>query len=490
LVADVRGDGRADRAGIKPGHVVVTIGAERGPSRWPTEADIADIGTGDFRQVSVMTEANARAMRDTGAAQRYVATLSLDLGSRLMTAGLIALVALVALAAGILWTVRKPGRHGRRDGFGIPLIAAAATPLVWPLGWSVGSTASIAAVSIIGLAGSLPLGLDLAERIDAPHRRNLVRSAVLVVAVLGTTSGLLSAGGVLPAATPISTWFLFGMTTFIACFGMAMAPRGPGTDPTRAIESSRLVVLGSTPLVAWTAVATSGDASLNPVPLVVWGLGLLVVSRLTVVPMQRSATASRKQRDLIVAAMDAERARLASDIHDVALQDLTLVVRRLDASGDRATSDVVRAVADRLRAICYDLRLPVLDDLGAGPSLEWLVERVERVADTHIALELHEEQRPPAEVELAVYRVAQEALANAVKHGMAPVTVRYEATRGSVALSVRDAGQGITDIDEAVLAPNHFGLATMQQRADQIGATLTVAPWPGGGTEVGLRWLG
>ena len=489
FVADVRPLGRADRAGIELGHVVVTLDAERGPSRFPTEADVPEIAAGDFLQASVMTAADAQAMRDTGTVRAYVGTLTLDVGSRLVTAGLIALLSLVVIAAGVFWAVRRSGRQGARDEVAIPLIAAAVTPLVWPLGWSIGSPASIAAVSIISLAGSLPLGLDLAERIGGAHATQ-VRVGVLVLAAVGTATGLLSAAGVLTPGAPATTWLLFAMTTFIPCVGLALARRGPSPDPSEDVRSLGLAILGSTPLVAWTAVATSPDATLNPVPLVVWGIGLLVVSPLILMPMLRSATASRRQRDLIVAAMEADRARLAADIHDEALQDLTLVVRRLDATGDRVTGDVVRAVADRLRAICYDLRLPVLDDLGAGPALEWLVDRVERVADTRVDLTLVDGQRPPAAVELAVYRVAQEALANAVKHAKPPYSVQYEATVDVVTLSVRDAGPGIAAVEDAALSPSHFGMATMQQRADQIGAHLTVAPWPGGGTEVRLRWLG
>ena len=84
-----------------------------------------------------------------------------------------------------------------------------------------------------------------------------------------------------------------------------------------------------------------------------------------------------------------------------------------------------RTVADRLRAICGDLRLPILDDLGVGPALDWLVLRIERLAGGEVRLERADGTRPPPDVELAIFRVAQEALANAVKHGQPPIVVRY-----------------------------------------------------------------
>jgi signal transduction histidine kinase len=199
---------------------------------------------------------------------------------------------------------------------------------------------------------------------------------------------------------------------------------------------------------------------------------------------------TQRQRDLVVAASEAERARLAADLHDDALQDLISLVRRLDAAGDTTGADLARHVAERLRAICSDLRLPLLDDLGAGAALEWLVSRVEPLAGGEVQLERADATRPPSNVELAVFRVAQEAVSNAVRHGSAPITVRYHVTdAGRVSLSVEDAGPGI-DLQQAEAAQQagHFGLANMQQRAEQIGGLLDVRRWPGGGTHVALEW--
>ena len=93
-------------------------------------------------------------------------------------------------------------------------------------------------------------------------------------------------------------------------------------------------------------------------------------------------------------------------------------------------------------------------------------------------------------VELAVFRVAQEALANAVKHGKAPITVRYHVDdAGRVSLTVDDAGPGIDPkAAESALASGHLGMANMQQRAEQIGAILDIRRWPAGGTHVALEW--
>jgi signal transduction histidine kinase len=89
----------------------------------------------------------------------------------------------------------------------------------------------------------------------------------------------------------------------------------------------------------------------------------------------------------------------------------------------------------------------------------------------------------------AFFRVAQEALANAVKHGKPPIVVRYSSTDTGVSLSIDDAGPGIApDAGEEAERSGHFGLLNMEQRAEAIGAILDVRRWPTGGTHVALEW--
>jgi signal transduction histidine kinase len=224
-------------------------------------------------------------------------------------------------------------------------------------------------------------------------------------------------------------------------------------------------------------------------PLALWLWFVLAAGRFTIRPLARLATRATLQRDLVVAATEAERARVAADIHDDALQELTLLVHRLDAAGDAEGADIARTVSDRLRAICGDLRLPILDDLGVGPALDWLVLRIERLAGGEVRLERSDGSRPPPDVELAIFRIAQEALSNAVKHGRPPIVVRYATSEHGASLSIDDAGPGIEpDAGESVEGSGHFGLLNMQQRAEAIGAILDVRRWPAGGTHVALDW--
>jgi two-component system sensor histidine kinase UhpB len=265
----------------------------------------------------------------------------------------------------------------------------------------------------------------------------------------------------------------------------AGARPGQGLASTERLE---ILAVGLTPAVAMLVIGPWGGAGWFF--LVAWLVVLAVWRRFTLAPLLGIAQRTQQQLDLAVQAAEQERARLAADLHDDALQELTGLVRRLDASGDAQGAEMARHVAERLRGITSDLRLPLLDDLGAGPALEWLVARVRPMAGGEVRLERVDPSRPPSAVELAVFRVAQEALANAVKHGKAPITVRYHVDEvGHVSLAVDDAGPGIDPkAAEAALADGHLGMANMQQRAEQIGALLNIRAWPTGGTHVGLEW--
>ncbi len=272
---------------------------------------------------------------------------------------------------------------------------------------------------------------------------------------------------------------------------VALVPGIPLAFARRAADAAGVSARLETMAVALTPAAAA--TTLVPTGVVVFGawLAALVIWKYaTITPLLRFAQRTQLQRDLAVAAAETERARLAADLHDDALQHLTRLVRKLDERGDTESAAEARDIADKLRAVVGDLRLPILDELGAGEALEWLVGRLEPLAGGAVKLERSEETRPPAGVELAVFRVAQEALANAIKHGRPPIAVRYDVRPdGRVTLAIDDAGEGIgSNAAEEGPRQGHFGLASMQQRAEQIGAILDVHRWPGGGTRVALEW--
>ena len=384
------------------------------------------------------------------------------------------------------------GRAGESvRGLAAPLALATAAPfLVQPL-TATFALPLVTVSAILVPAAMVPLAWALLERIPDRADRRLIGYGTF-----GCFAGAVALGVIVGWSGP---WYEGGLARWglVAAIPLlpGLAAAGPidrraadGSSPTpasrRLLESAEYAVIGATP-----GIALASDGPAFPFPLVFWFVVILLAGRFTIRPLARIATRATLQRDLVVAATEAERARVAADIHDDALQELTLLVHRLDAAGDTEGADMARTVSDRLRGICGDLRLPILDDLGVGPALDWLVLRIERLAGGEVRLERADAKRPPADVELAFFRVAQEALSNAVKHGQPPILVRYATNDGGASLSIDDAGPGIEpDASEGADRAGHFGLLNMQQRAEAIGAILDVRRWPAGGTHVALEW--
>jgi two-component system sensor histidine kinase UhpB len=191
-----------------------------------------------------------------------------------------------------------------------------------------------------------------------------------------------------------------------------------------------------------------------------------------------------------LAAQEQERQRVARELHDEVGQVLTGVMLELEQaakSGGNSQLDTaresVRHALEEVRRIARELRPEVLDDLGLQSALRSLCTaaaahdglRVER------RLELGDAALSP-EVELVVYRIAQESLTNVLRHsGASAVLVALGSVDGGVRLVVRDDGRGLP----AEVAAGG-GITGMRERALHIGGQLSVSTLDGGGTEVRL----
>jgi two-component system, NarL family, sensor histidine kinase UhpB len=194
-----------------------------------------------------------------------------------------------------------------------------------------------------------------------------------------------------------------------------------------------------------------------------------------------------------LAAQEAERKRVAQELHDEVGQTLTAVLLQLQALAARVppeleqpirnAQEAARGSLEDVRAVARQLRPEALDDLGLVSALTALCTRL--VAGSGLRIERRIARGLPlldAEEELVVYRVAQESLTNAVRHARARrVEVTLEADAGSVVLTVRDDGRGL---DGA--APAH-GIRGMRERALLVGGRLSVGDAGGGGVDVRLE---
>jgi signal transduction histidine kinase len=213
---------------------------------------------------------------------------------------------------------------------------------------------------------------------------------------------------------------------------------------------------------------------------------------------QSVATERQRQR---LAAAEGERQRWARELHDDTLQSLSALrfglsaARRserddgLKAAVGHAVEQIEEAIAN-LRALITDLRPAALDELGLKAAIEALAERTARHGiEVDVNIELVDDQgqdfeRLAGELETAIYRIVQEALTNAQKHGearRAVIEVHEDAT--CVRVLVRDDGRGF---DPQAMSDG-FGLLGMHERAAILGGKLDVDSTPAGGTVLRAR---
>jgi len=205
--------------------------------------------------------------------------------------------------------------------------------------------------------------------------------------------------------------------------------------------------------------------------------------------VQLMADLQRSRRQL-VAAREEERLRLRRDLHDGLGPALASVVWQADSARDLVYTDpsgaeqllessieqAQSALAD-IRRLVYGLRPPALDELGLVGALEQAARQHQQTVVTV------EAPAPlpalPAAVEVAAYRIVQEALKNAVEHGRADHCLVGLALDGNLCLAIADDGLGLPE----TVTPG-LGLVSMRERAEELGGTFKIHPRPGGGTKV------
>ncbi len=203
----------------------------------------------------------------------------------------------------------------------------------------------------------------------------------------------------------------------------------------------------------------------------------------------------------VVAAQEAERQRIARELHDETGQALTAaglglrgIAATVHQNPDRAVSNLnqlekmISEALNELQRLIADLRPSHLDDLGLAATLRWWAEEVENRGILKVNVEVTGVRKlklsPPRR--LALFRVTQEALTNAIKHShatQAKVELAYQ--EGEVSVLIADNGRGF-DINKVMSDNVHrsWGLMGMQERASLLGGKVTVDSRPGAGTAV------
>jgi len=316
-----------------------------------------------------------------------------------------------------------------------------------------------------------------------------------------------------PAAVFLSVALAIGLTlmSLLVMYPFrGTVPRSPWRE-----HSSTLLRGAANPVMHYTAMAGVTFMRSNQAPdlshvVSIASLGILgisVVPAMGLVVALLTALVDRLQRQRallqvlsqrLLQAQEAERRLIARELHDEIGQAFTAVKLNLQAlqhsvaAPQKAQLDesisVVEAALQQVRGLSMELRPSVLDDLGLAAALRWLADRqAERAGFKVQVIADLQEERLPAEVETASFRVAQEALTNIVRHaGADDVQVEVRLRGTELELVIHDDGVGF-DVPAAQARATRgesLGLLGMQERVALVGGDLKVVSAPGQGSEV------
>jgi signal transduction histidine kinase len=251
---------------------------------------------------------------------------------------------------------------------------------------------------------------------------------------------------------------------------LCVAPRGPGEG---FFPADRLLLRD---------LATQSGAAVHAVHLTV--------------ELRSRLEDLRRSRERLVAAQEEERRRIQRNLHDGLGPVLASMRLRLEACLDAAQDvndpmagdlerlyELVGQATGDIRRLVYDLRPPVLDQLGLVPALQQHCERFSRETGIEVGLESEENLPVPAAAEVALLRIVQEALLNVEKHARAArADVQLGRHNGWLALEIRDDGVGFeaNGCDDR----EGTGIGSMRERAELLGGTLRIVGHPGTKVEV------
>ncbi|GHH33339.1 histidine kinase [Lentzea cavernae] len=259
------------------------------------------------------------------------------------------------------------------------------------------------------------------------------------------------------------------------------------------IANAVLIRVGLAPLGRLTRAMTTIDL-LKPGPrLPAKGHGEIAELIVTFNSMIDRLEAERGYSSAIaLSAQEAERRRVAQELHDEVGQSLTAVLLSLKRVADQSpqetreellqVQETTRSTLDEIRRIARRLRPGVLEELGLVSALKALTNEISE--PTGLTIRRKFDKNLPAldaETELVVYRVAQEGLTNTVRHANAgEAELSLKARTSHIELRIRDNGRGIGNSQEGA------GIRGMRERALLVGADLKVGGASDGGTEVRL----
>jgi signal transduction histidine kinase len=209
-----------------------------------------------------------------------------------------------------------------------------------------------------------------------------------------------------------------------------------------------------------------------------------------------SERVARETVDAILEAQEAERSRIARELHDETGAALTAILLDLMAIDEAATlldarhasaalRQNARSALENVGRLAFSLRPAALDEFGLAAAVKDLSNRLEERGGLKVEIDLPADTRLPAKLETAIFRITQEALTNVVKHADAnSVRVTLACRKRSVALTVEDDGRGFS---HARGADDGFGLIGIRERVASLNGALDIESKVGAGTRLAIE---
>jgi signal transduction histidine kinase len=363
-----------------------------------------------------------------------------------------------------------------------------------------------------------PLGdvllLAVAVRLWRTGRHSAVASRLLAFGLFAlmaadTVYGLSLLNGDWQAGGPVdAVWMVYFAAFGLASLHPSMVSLSEPTPSSTRLTRTRLALLAGASLMAPAVlvIQTLRDEPID-VGVIAGGsvvLFLLALARISGLASEVAMQTERKRAmQTVLRATEHERVRLAADLHDGPVQELTALRYGLTRARNRVRrgqaeeaegllaelEDELASGITGLRRLMTELRPAVLDEQGLEVALHNQVRAFEATSGVACAISTGLQARLAPDLETALYRVAQETLNNVGKHaGASRVTVSLGSENGSVRLRINDDGIGFDPVAASrLLGEGHFGLAGMRERVEMVGGQLRIDSAPGQGTTIDVE---
>jgi signal transduction histidine kinase len=328
----------------------------------------------------------------------------------------------------------------------------------------------------------------------------LLTLGLVALLAADTVYGLSLLGGGWDAGGPIdATWIVFYLGVGLAALHPSMVSLSEPSPPNSRLTRTRLALLAGASLMA-PAVLVIQTLRGEPIDVGVIAGGSVVLFLLALARMGGLAsevamqTERKRAMQTVLRATEQERVRLAADLHDGPVQELTALRYGLTRARNRiqrGQPDQAEGLITGLRRLMAELRPAVLDEQGLEVALHNQVRAFEATSGVACAISTGLQSRLQPDLETVLYRVTQESLNNVGKHaGASRVTVSLAAENGSVRLRINDDGVGFDPVvGSRLLGEGHFGLAGMRERVEMVGGHLSIDSAPGHGTTVDVEMV-